>query len=30
MREWLFALAVAVLAALLILVGWWMRGVVRS
>lgn len=30
MREWLFALAVAVLAALLILVGWWMRGVVEA
>src|SRR5690606_13891102 len=29
-REWLFALAVAVLAALLILVGWWMRGVVEA
>lgn len=29
-REWLIALAVAVLAALLILVGWWMRGVVEA
>ena len=30
MREWLVALAVAVLGALLILVGWWMRGVVEA